>query len=53
MVLHHFIVTCVVPSLRYGGSNPLGLHCSSVLEFCKGMGFKEEVLPVYGLVILF
>ena len=24
------------------GSNPLGLNCSSALEFCKGMGFKKR-----------
>lgn len=26
------------------GSNPLGLNCSCVLEFCKGMGYKKRFL---------
>lgn len=38
----YFIVTWVPPSVMGRGSNPLGLPCSSVLEFCKGMGFKKR-----------
>lgn len=33
---------CVVSSLMYKGSKPLGLNFSSVLEFCKGMVFKKR-----------
>lgn len=49
----YFIVTCVVPSVMGRGSNLLGLNCSSVLEFCKGMGFKKRSFQCILLLFCF
>lgn len=47
-----FLVSYVVLVMGRG-SNPLGLLCSSVLEFCKGMGFKTRSFQCILLLFCF